>query len=343
MIGRLLRIVIVWELLWAFGIALALHAFADWPWGTASAAGAGTPLGVHACLVALGFARGWSSGSPTPDRHRLGILGAARLYLGELTSSLVAFQVRMPWMETRPLPGVAAFEPCADHVHSGLHAGAPAGARPAAVPVLLIHGYLCNRQIWRPMAVFLAARGHPIDAMDLEPPFGSIDAYAPSIAAAIDRLRERTGAARVALVCHSMGGLAARAYLRSFGDDAIAHVVTLGTPHRGTVAARSGIGINAAQMRIGSDWLDALASAETEATGALFTVVLSHHDNVVMPQAGQTLHGARTVEVGGIGHVRLSDEPRVLQAVAAALQDKSGEDIERLPTDRGADSRSRSG
>jgi triacylglycerol esterase/lipase EstA (alpha/beta hydrolase family) len=57
----------------------------------------------------------------------------------------------------------------------------------------------------------------------------------PQVDKAVADLRQRTGAAQVALVCHSMGGLVARAYLRAYGDEAVACVVTLGSPHRGTV------------------------------------------------------------------------------------------------------------
>jgi len=50
----------------------------------------------------------------------------------------------------------------------------------------------------------------------------------------IDQARERSGAAQVVLVAHSMGGLVARSYLQSAGYRSdVARLITLGTPHRG--------------------------------------------------------------------------------------------------------------
>jgi pimeloyl-ACP methyl ester carboxylesterase len=50
----------------------------------------------------------------------------------------------------------------------------------------------------------------------------------------IDQARERSGAAQVVLVAHSMGGLVARSYLQSAGyRNDVARLITLGTPHRG--------------------------------------------------------------------------------------------------------------
>lgn len=57
---------------------------------------------------------------------------------------------------------------------------------------------------------------------------------------AIQRVLQMTGRDKVVLVCHSMGGLAARQYLQnpsnwqSNGQSRVAKLVTLGTPHLGT-------------------------------------------------------------------------------------------------------------
>ncbi|HWS74473.1 MAG TPA: alpha/beta fold hydrolase, partial [Quisquiliibacterium sp.] len=262
-------------------------------------AGIATPLLVHAGIVGLNFGIGSLAGSPTPPLYRLGLAGATLMYLREVADSFRTFQVAIPWQSATPIAG--------------------GGSASSEVPVLLIHGYLCNRQLWRPMAEWLAQRGHAVEAVDLEPVFGSIDDYVPQISAAVQRLRERTGAQRVALVCHSMGGLAARAWLRATGGELAARVVTLGTPHRGTFHARLGVGANTRQMRIDNDWLRALEASETPALRELFTVVLSHHDNIVAPQAIQTLPGAHTVEFAGIGHLSLAYDRRVWAAVDDAL------------------------
>lgn len=54
----------------------------------------------------------------------------------------------------------------------------------------------------------------------------------------IDRARRRSGRNTVVLVAHSMGGLVARSYLQSRGyRNDVTHLITLGTPHRGSPEA----------------------------------------------------------------------------------------------------------
>ncbi|MFN9774075.1 MAG: esterase/lipase family protein, partial [Burkholderiales bacterium] len=235
----------------------------------AVAIGVVAPLALHAGILTLDFALAWAVRGERPtDAPRHGFWPSLRswlvAYVREIIDSTRTFSFAQPLLAARPFA-----------------TGTVAGER---LPVLLIHGYFCNRALWRPMAARLAAAGHAVEALDLEPPFASIDDYAPRIADAVEALRVSTGAARVALVGHSMGGLAARAYLRAFGDDAVACVVTLGTPHHGTVHASFGRGRNVRQMRRDSDWLRALAADEPRERLERFTIVLSWQDNIVAPQ-----------------------------------------------------------
>ena len=174
------------------------------------------------------------------------------------------------------------------------------------IPVLLLHGFFCNRGIWVDFAAELADRGHWCEGITLEPPFGSISNYSQVIETAVEALITKTGANKIALVGHSMGGLAARSYLRDFGSAKIAKVITLGTPHQGTWFARLGHGVNAKEMGISSKWLDLLAQHEKQSgVSALFTTILTWYDNIVFPQGGQTIPGAKLLTVTGIGHVSM--------------------------------------
>lgn len=183
-----------------------------------------------------------------------------------------------------------------------------AGAR-RGPPVLLIHGYLCNRGFWWWMRGKLEEAGHTVATVTLEPVFGDIDAYAEGVRERIDQLIAETGAARVVVVGHSMGGLACRAYLRRFGAERVARLITLGTPHGGTRLARLGRGLNAGQMRHASDWLGALGAA---ACPVPVTAVWSTHDTIVAPQDNGRLRGAREIVLGGLGHMAMAFSPRIL-------------------------------
>ena len=304
MLARWLRILTLMELIGAGALAWLL---ADRGAGVPAslAIGLAAPFLVHGAIIALDFGLAAWAGSPTPPPLRLGPGGALAVFLREWRDSVTAFQFTQPWLAPRHLAGEDS----------------TGGAN--RMPVLLIHGFFCNRQLWRPLARRLAARGHPLGAVDLEPVLGSIDDYVPAIERAVTELLVRTGAPAVALIGHSMGGLAARAYLRRHGSARISALVTIGTPHRGTFHARLGHGRNARQMRPDSDWLATLAADEAAAGAQALprtTVILSHHDNIVAPQAGQTLpQAAKTHELGGIGHLSLAYDRAVWALLAEAL------------------------
>ena len=114
-----------------------------------------------------------------------------------------------------------------------------------------------------------------------------------------------------------MGGVASRAYLRRHGIAKVARLVTLGSPHRGTRLARLGLGPNARQMRLGSDWLNALKAPLPAASVSIYSL----HDNYVYPQqACSTLDGAANMAIGGVGHLGMALSPRVLRSLQEALE-----------------------
>ncbi len=75
---------------------------------------------------------------------------------------------------------------------------------------------------------------------DLGWPFADIDQLADALDQHIARVREQTGARKVLLVGHSMGGLIARARLARRGGDDVVGLITLATPHQGAELAKFG-------------------------------------------------------------------------------------------------------
>ena len=187
--------------------------------------------------------------------------------------------------------------------------------------VVFVHGFFCNRGVWTPWLERLRDRGHAFIAVDLEPLFGSIDSYAPQIDDAVRRVTQATGLAPL-LVCHSMGGLAARAWLKLMNGEAhVHHVVTIGTPHRGTWLARFGHGQNSRQMRLTSGWHIGLNHAMPAACHARFTCWYSNCDNIVFPASNATLPGADNRLLRGAGHVQLAFLPEVMRTTLDMLSD----------------------
>ena len=221
---------------------------------------------------------------------------------GELAAALRVFVLRQPWTLAPP------------QLQPGL-------GQPPGIPVLLVHGYICNHRVWDDLAAALRARGHTVLAINLEPLFCSIDRYAPLVEQGVNQLCQQTGAPQVALVGHSMGGLALRAWLRAHGSQRAARVITLGTPHAGTRIAPHAPTANGQQMVWHSRWLQELAASESPATRALLRIGLTPQDNIVYPQREQVLPGVPVTLFDGLGHLQLCLAPVVIHWVLAELAD----------------------
>lgn len=194
---------------------------------------------------------------------------------------------------------------------------APAATRRPGV--LFIHGFVCNRGLWNHWFETLTRQDRVFAAVNLEPVFGSIDDYVTLIDNAVRQVERATGTPPL-LVCHSMGGLAARAWLRAHNADTrVAHVVTIGTPHRGTWLARISRGLNGQQMQAGGGWLQQLQRDEPPQRAALFTCYYSNCDNIVFPTSSATLDGAENRFVPGVPHIALVFDLDVMREVLDRL------------------------
>lgn len=189
-------------------------------------------------------------------------------------------------------------------------------------PVLLIHGVVCNRGVWRPLARVL--RNHnfgPVRAVNLEPLSADIDRHAVQVADQLRQLRRECHGARVAIVAHSMGGLVARAALRLTDPDDIDRIVTLASPHHGSWLAHALQWRPYLQMRPDSQWLAALNAAQEEHFPVPVSSIYSIDDNLVMPATSAILAGAQLCELQGLGHMSQLSAPA---AIACTLQALSG-------------------
>jgi pimeloyl-ACP methyl ester carboxylesterase len=279
------------------------------------------PFVIHTAILGIGFVVSWSNQHEQPGMRHSRRSDWLVAYLREAGMSIRQFYWLMPWRANfRVPPPVPPVQP---------------------MPVVLIHGYSCNRGLWLPAARWLARHGYRVSAINLAPLHCRIDDYVPAIAAEIARVRAATGAARIALVGHSMGGLAARAYLRDCearGDDpGLAALVTLGTPHCGTHIARIGLGENARQMRFRGPWLQALGPQRSR-EDLTVAAICSLQDNIVSRpfEQGLPLLGARTIRVRRQGHMSLAGSRRILAIVDRILRRaavRAGVNDARAPAD----------
>lgn len=268
-------------------------AFWIWPASPLLALGGAFAIALnHTFWLALEFLLMAGVGVRDPA-HRPTASQLLRAWLTECWYAAVVFGWRQPF----------AWRRVPDHLPADA-----AGAR----GIVFVHGFVCNRGFWAPWMRRARARGIPCVAVNLEPVFGPIDAYAPAIEAAVQRVTTATGREPV-LVCHSMGGLAARAWLRQ--PDAarrVAHVVTIGSPHGGTWLAHLSPMRDARQMRLDSEWIRALAQDTASLPPDLFTCWWANCDNVVFPAGVAMLPGADNRMVPGAAHVDLAFHPEVM-------------------------------
>jgi triacylglycerol lipase len=299
MAARQLRWILFCEFLGYLFWGNWLSSHAGWSPGEVAWFVAGFFFGGRLLFVLATFAISRPASDPVPPVLRVGPFGALRMVAGECIALCVLFTVVQPF--ERFWLGPDRLAHCA--------------ARP--LPLLLIHGYQCNRGFWIWLRRKLEAAGWTVATHSLEPVYADIDSYSDGIARRIAEVLAATGAPQVILVGHSMGGLASRAYLRRHGMAKVARLVTLGSPHQGTLLARLGFGPNARQMRIGSAWLTALQAPLPPASVSIY----SCHDNYVFPQqACSTLDGATNVAIGGVSHLGMAFSPRVLGSLTEALE-----------------------
>lgn len=283
MLAQLLRRTIAAQML--FGAALGYGALGG-IWGLLLG-GLLSPALCNGVSVAISFARARNPGDGLLWWRALG---------GECLANLRFFLLRQPW--TWAAPAIQA-------------AMAPQNGEPGRVPVLLVHGIICNHRVWDLLIPALRAQGHTVLAINLEPLFTSIDDYALPIEQAVQSLCQHTGHAQVALVGHSMGGVAIRAWMRRYGTQQVAQAITLGSPHAGTRVRPLVDTVNGQQMAWQSPWLHALAATESEATRQLFRIGVSAQDNIVYPQREQTLQGVQPKLFEGLGHLQLCSAQEV--------------------------------
>ncbi|MBK7792379.1 MAG: alpha/beta fold hydrolase [Betaproteobacteria bacterium] len=254
------------------------------------------PLAIPFVASVAWFALAAWFGSPPPPDARLDLRQRLALFWGEMCAIARSGprMVLYRWLVPDPPPA------------------------PAALPVLLLHGVLCNAGVWLGLRRHLRDRGlGPVYTLSYGPPLASIELFAQQLAAKIDAILRDTGARQVALVGHSMGGLVARAYLRRFGADRVRLLMTLGTPHHGSVHAYLFPGASLAQLRPGNRWL---ATLNGDPLPPLRLVALwSPHDSMVAPQSSARLDGAAEIVVRGVGHNALLGDPAVYAAVEREL------------------------
>jgi pimeloyl-ACP methyl ester carboxylesterase len=167
-------------------------------------------------------------------------------------------------------------------------------------------------------------------------PFGSgIPALAERLAERVEEICAFTGAQRVHVVAHSLGGVLLRWYVQECGGDArVGTAITLGSPHEGTVMGYLWPERTARQLIPGS-WVTRRLAAGARRTEVRWVALYSDSDLLVRPTSAGRLRGrelgATNIVVHGVGHLSLLVTPRVVRAVTAQLEAAEGDGAPLLP------------
>jgi triacylglycerol lipase len=194
----------------------------------------------------------------------------------------------------------------------------------AGTPILLIHGMIDNRAIFARLTRRLRGHGFTrVHSLNYSPATNDIRAAAERLAAEVEELVAASGHERINVVGHSLGGLIARYYVQRLGGDArVGTLVTLGSPHHGTLAAHLVPARLGRQLRPGSDLFQEL---ELPAPGLRTRVVAywSDLDQLIVPHDNARLAhpdlACRNVLVRHVGHMSLPIVGRVVHEVATLL------------------------
>ncbi|MGW0362087.1 esterase/lipase family protein [Streptomyces sp. NPDC002990] len=201
----------------------------------------------------------------------------------------------------------------------------PAGPPATRPPVLLLHGFTDNRSVFVLLRRTLMTEGRRhVEAYNYSPFTRDLRVTARHLARRVEELCDRTGQEQVDLVGHSLGGLVGRYYVQRLGGHSrVRTLVTLGTPHSGTLVAPF---LSAhpviRQMRPDSEVIVELA-APAPGCRTRCVAFWSEFDALMTPVGtARIVHPdliAENVQVTGIGHLALPAHPTVSAEVRRVL------------------------
>jgi triacylglycerol lipase len=160
------------------------------------------------------------------------------------------------------------------------------------VPVLLVPGWFDTARELAALRIRLMGAGAShVETLTFREPTGSNREHAAEIDSVIAQVLAATGAERVDVVAHSMGGLATRWYLKTRPDAPVRRAVFIASPHRGTLSAHLAWGDSRDEMMPESAFLEALNAGPSVPTGVDAMTIRTPIDTHVLPGESATLPG----------------------------------------------------
>jgi triacylglycerol lipase len=187
-------------------------------------------------------------------------------------------------------------------------------------PVLLVHGLTDTSHKMRGIANHVRGLGLAVYDLDLTPNNGDakLEVLARQIADLVDRTF--TPHQQIDLIGFSMGGLVSRYYIQRLGGiDRVQRLMTISSPHRGTLAAYFSQRPGCVQMRPDSEFIANL-NRDLDCLDRLdFTSLWTPFDLMILPPTSSQLGLGTEIMLPVVAHPLMVFDRRCLEAIATAL------------------------
>ncbi|MGC0327314.1 triacylglycerol lipase [Streptomyces sp. SAI-170] len=238
---------------------------------------------------------------------------SARRFFGVLAATTVAFTL----FTSAPTAGATASVSTASVTQSAHEAAEPLSTR---TPVVFVHGYTGNASNWvTAMSVFRLNGWSSSDLFAYEyNSYGNNVTNAQGLAAFVNGVKARTGASKVAIVNHSMGGLVSQYYLKVLGGNtSVSHLASIaGANHGTTYAGACLIYTTCQQMYPGSSFIAQISSGDETPGATRYATWYSACDGIIIPYTSTRLDGATNNNVVCQTHIGFLADTVVLGQIA---------------------------
>jgi triacylglycerol lipase len=199
-----------------------------------------------------------------------------------------------------------------------LPSGTPAARAVVHDPILFVHGWNSNSSTWTTMINRFTADGWASNELwNWSYNYSQSNATtAQEINTKVNEILAATGASKVDIISHSMGGLSSRYYTKNLGGDAkVDEWVSLGGPNHGTDTANFCFSTACKEMRIGSTFLNQLNSGDETPGAPSYRTWWSPCDSIINPDSSVSLSGAVNTQTACISHGDLHENATVYDQV----------------------------
>ncbi len=186
--------------------------------------------------------------------------------------------------------------------------------------VLLLHGLRDTQAIFNRMTAYLRQKGYTVFSLDLLPANASLGLAPLAEQVADYALSHLPPGAPFDLVGFSMGGIVGRYYVQRLGGiQRVQRLVTVASPHWGTLSAYTSPHLGSVQMRPSSTFLGDLNDDIAMLEQLNFTSIWTPLDLMILPAHSSQIPVGKNVQIPILTHTGMVTHPVGIRAVATAL------------------------